>query len=52
MNRLRFPRTYDEAFRTTEYACAVERPPRKYPKALWVAMVIGFLAALIAARAT
>lgn len=38
MTHLRFPRTYDEAFRTTEYACAVERPYVSLPRRLWLAL--------------
>ena len=52
MNTRTYARTTRDAFKGLDYSCAVERPPRKYPKALWVAMVIGFLAAILAARAT
>jgi hypothetical protein len=51
MNTRRFPRTLDEAFpQSTRYACAVERPPRRYPRTLWIALAAGLIAALLAAR--
>jgi len=49
----RYPRRLVDAFpQSPEYACAVERPPRRYPRVLWIALAIGFIAALIAARTT
>jgi hypothetical protein len=51
MNTRRYPRTLAEAFpKSTLYACSLERPPRRYPKTLWVALAIGFIAAMLAAR--
>lgn len=32
----RFPRTYDEAFKTADYGCAVERPYRRERVAAWL----------------
>lgn len=49
---LRFPRTLAEAWpQSPEYGCAIERPAqRPYPRVLWVALVLGLFAALVAAR--
>lgn len=52
MNTRRFPRTTAEAFKGTEYACALERPAPRYPRALWFVMAFGFLFALWTVRAT
>lgn len=55
MNRvpLRYPRTLGEAFKDASYADPIERPARTpYPRILWIALAIGFIAALLAARAT
>lgn len=48
MTHLKFPRTYDEAFRTTEYACAIERPARPYPRVLWTVMAACAVIAILA----
>lgn len=51
MNTRRYPRTAAEAFKGVDYACPIERPAHApYPRALWIALVIGLVAALIAAR--
>lgn len=48
-----YPRTTRDAFRGLDYSCPLERPaPRPYPRVLWVVMAIGFIAAIVAARAT
>lgn len=50
MNTRRYPRTLAEAF-PCDYADPIERPERSpYPRALWIALAFGFIAALLAAR--
>jgi hypothetical protein len=48
----RHPRSTAEAFpRSCEYACPLERPaPRPYPRTLWLVCLVGFIAAIVAAR--
>lgn len=50
-NTRRFSRTLNEAFPYgAEYGCAIERPARNpYPRVLWWAMLIGAVAAILAA---
>lgn len=52
MNTRRFPRTTAEAFKGTDYACALERPAPRYPRTLWVVMAVGFVFALATAVRT
>lgn len=51
MNARTYPRTATQAFPNhCDYACALERPPRRYPLALWIVCGIAFAVAVIAAR--
>ena len=51
MNTRKYSRTLAEAFPYgPEYGCAIERPaPNPYPRLLWWAMLIGAVAAVVAA---
>lgn len=51
MNTRKYSRTLAEAFPYgPEYGCAIERPaPNPYPRILWWAMLIGAVAAVVAA---
>lgn len=45
----RYPRTLGEAFKGTDYACALERPAKGVSKGLW--WVVGALVVLCLAAA-
>lgn len=53
MNTRRYPRTLGEAFpNSTHYACSVERPAPRYPRALWWVTALGFFVAILTAVRT
>lgn len=53
MNARTYNRDSRLAFRNhCDYACAIERPTRTYPRTVWIAIVAGIAAALVAARFT